>query len=411
MAELDKQLIPGQEKGLWRLLSSARSVTHQLMANTAIDWLTHSQTPEDTEDNRLLQHIETELQRLAKKLSEFTPVPSPHQETEIKEEAASKNTIGSDISGSRQPSDSQPSSEDASNSTVSSDENPSGYSDFLPLRGSLGSPGSTDSQLSQDSSLSLPEFFYTSTGPLRINYSDYAVDQHTARNCIDIELDMERAREQIKSLSGKVIVVINDPGYHIERARVVDSVICANGGSPVYTAVRPNDAPLHMPLSLQSSPELKSLQLQAHKVRDDLHVVEIEPAKAWPIPFWEKCRELESEWLKKADQILYVTFPYYSNEISIQLELSCTLSAYRGHYCPVAKRLQDLNRASLKQNCLIVTVPAAPTCTDESTLRTAFWKGMLPSMKPTFIKLDSPDWENDILRATASGKALNSQCK
>ncbi|WP_230459958.1 hypothetical protein, partial [Sansalvadorimonas verongulae] len=83
---------------------------------------------------------------------------------------------------------SQPSSEDASKAEVSRDENPSGYSDVLPLSASLGSPVSTDSQLSQDSPLSRPELFYTSTGPWRINYSDYAVGLSTARSRIDLEL-------------------------------------------------------------------------------------------------------------------------------------------------------------------------------------------------------------------------------
>ncbi|WP_230459957.1 hypothetical protein, partial [Sansalvadorimonas verongulae] len=171
--------------------------------------------------------------------------------------------------------------------------------------------------------------------------------------------------------------------------------------SPVYTAVRPNYASLYEPLPLRSSPELKSVQLQAYKIRDNLHVVEIEPAKTWNTHFWEKFRELESEWLKKADQILYVTFPYDSKEISIPLGLTGLPSTYRRHYRPLAKHLQDLNRASLKQNYLVITVPTELTSADESTLFATFWNAMLPSMKTTFIKLDSPDWENDILRATA----------
>ncbi|WP_196220895.1 hypothetical protein, partial [Sansalvadorimonas verongulae] len=261
------------EKGLWRLLSSTRSIGHQLMAKTAIDWMILSQKPESTKDNRLFQRIETELQRLAKELSELTLVSSSYQETEITEEGASGDTIDSDISDASLPSAldsivSQSSSEDASKAEVSSNENTSDYSDSFHLSASLDSPASTDSLLSQDSPLSASEFFYTSTGPWRINYDDYATDLITARSRIYDELDLEGARQKIKDFSGKIIVVINDPGYHIERARVVDSVICANGGSPVHTAVRPYNAPPHEPLSLQDSPELKSVQLQAHKVRD-----------------------------------------------------------------------------------------------------------------------------------------------
>ncbi|MTI11654.1 hypothetical protein E1189_00875, partial [Sansalvadorimonas verongulae] len=77
------------------------------------------------------------------------------------------------------------------------------------------------------------------------------------------------------------------------------------------------------------------------------------------------------------------------------LELAGTLSAYGGHFCPVAKCLQDLNRVSLKENCVIITVPSEPTFANKPRLLTEFWNAMLPSMELTFIKLDSPDWEND----------------